>query len=106
MPRTYVLVHPTYHLKSDRFPLKFCRDHPLGEVSYIWADPASPNQQVALSSIAQAMEEKKVMAIARWVGRDGADPKMGVLSPSIFENVDCLLWVQVCVQGTLVLTTR
>jgi len=35
------------------------------------------------------------MAIARWVTKDGADPKMGVLSPSIFENVDCLLWVQV-----------
>lgn len=35
------------------------------------------------------------MAIARWVSRDGADPKMGVLSPSMFENVDCLLWVQV-----------
>jgi ATP-dependent DNA helicase 2 subunit 2 len=35
------------------------------------------------------------MAIARWVSRDGADPKMSVLSPSLFENVDCLLWVQV-----------
>lgn len=41
------------------------------------------------------MEEKKVMAIARWVTKDGADPKMGVLSPSIFDKVDCLLWVQV-----------
>jgi ATP-dependent DNA helicase 2 subunit 2 len=34
------------------------------------------------------------MAIARWVTKDGADPKMGVLSPSIFDKVDCLLWVQ------------
>lgn len=67
----------------------------MSEVQYIWADPASPSQQVALSSIAQAMEEKQVMAIGRWVTKDGADPKMGVLSPSIFENVDCLLWVQV-----------
>lgn len=67
----------------------------MSEVQYIWADPASASQQVALSSIAQAMEQKQVMAIARWVNKDGADPKMGVLSPSIFENVDCLLWVQV-----------
>jgi len=67
----------------------------MSEVQYIWADPSSPSQQVALSSIAQAMEEKQVMAIARWVSKDGADPKMGVLSPSIFDNVDCLLWVQV-----------
>lgn len=67
----------------------------MGEVQYIWGDPSAPSQQVALSSIAQAMEKKKVMAIARWVSRDGADPKMGVLRPSLFENVDCLLWVQV-----------
>ena len=57
--------------------------------------PPPPPQQVALSSIAQAMAKKELMAIARWVSRDGADPKMGVLSPSLFENVDCLLWVQV-----------
>lgn len=67
----------------------------MGEVYYIWGDPASAQQQVALSSIAQAMSTKKVMAIARWVARDGADTKMGVLSPSIFDSVDCLLWVQV-----------
>ena len=52
-------------------------------------------QQVALSSMVQAMYEKGVMAIARWVSRDDMDPKMGVLYPSVFEEVDCLLWVQV-----------
>ncbi|KAF7986188.1 hypothetical protein HWV62_38598 [Athelia sp. TMB] len=72
----------------------FRRELPMGEVYYIWGDPASAQQQVALSSIAQAMSIKKVMAIARWVARDGADTKMGVLSPSIFDSVDCLLWVQ------------
>lgn len=35
------------------------------------------------------------MAIARWVTKDGMDPKMGVLSPVVFDEVDCLLWVQV-----------
>lgn len=70
----------------------------MGEVHYVWGDPASAQQQVALSSIAQAMSVKGVMAIARWVARDGADAKMGVLSPSIFDSVDCLLFVQVIAQ--------
>ncbi|EIN13322.1 ku80-like protein [Punctularia strigosozonata HHB-11173 SS5] len=72
----------------------FRRELAMGEVYYVWADPAVPAQQIALSSIAQAMEEKGVMAIARWVSRDGMDPKMGVLAPSVFEKIDCLLWVQ------------
>lgn len=67
----------------------------MGEVQYIWADPGSPRQQVVLSSIAQAMARTKVMAIGRMVSRDGMDPKMGVLTPCIFDKVDCLLWVQV-----------
>ncbi|GBE78688.1 ATP-dependent DNA helicase II subunit 2 [Sparassis crispa] len=76
---------------KERF---FRRDYCMGEVSYVWADPTSPMQQVALSSFVQAMYEKGALAIARWVGRDGADPKMGVLAPSMFQNADCLLWVQ------------
>ncbi|KDR84736.1 hypothetical protein GALMADRAFT_233050 [Galerina marginata CBS 339.88] len=64
----------------------------MGEIQYIWAEPSSPQQQVALSSIVKAMEEKDVMAIARWVSKDGFDPKMGILIPTLFDNVDCLLW--------------
>ncbi|KZT08940.1 SPOC domain-like protein [Laetiporus sulphureus 93-53] len=72
----------------------FRRELPMSEVSYIWADQKQPKQQVALSAIVQAMYEKECMAIARMVRSDGTDPKMGVLSPVMFENVDCLLWVQ------------
>jgi len=71
----------------------------MGEIQYVWADPSSAQQQVALSSIAQAMYEKDVMAIARWVTKDGMDPKMGVLKPAIFDQVDCLLWAQVSMLG-------
>jgi ATP-dependent DNA helicase 2 subunit 2 len=67
----------------------------MGEVQYIWADPGSPGQQVALSSIVRGMARAKVMAICRLVSRDGMDPKMGALTPCTFEKVDCLLWVQV-----------
>ena len=72
----------------------------MGDVQYLWADPGNAQQQVALSSIVRAMKgdeagkEKELYAIARWITKDGSDPKMGVLSPSIFENVDCLLWTQ------------
>ncbi|KAH9949516.1 SPOC domain-like protein [Amylocystis lapponica] len=73
---------------------QFRRELAMSEVQYVWADPASPMQQVALSSIVQAMYEKDTMAIARWVSRDGMDPKMGVFFPMMFDNVDCLMWVQ------------
>jgi ATP-dependent DNA helicase 2 subunit 2 len=67
----------------------------MGEVYYVWADPGAVQQQIAMSSVVQAMYEKNVMAIARWVNRDDADPKMGVLAPCVFESVDCFLWTQV-----------
>ena len=73
----------------------FRRELSMGEVYYVWADPSSPMQQVALSSIVQAMYEKGTMAIAKWVSKDDMDPKMGVLCPSVFHEIDCLLWVQV-----------
>lgn len=66
----------------------------MGEIQYIWADPGQPQQQVALSSIVQAMIQKGYMAIARWVTKDGMDPKMGVLSPVMFDKVECFLWAQ------------
>lgn len=74
----------------------------MGEVQYVWADPASPLQQAALSSIIKAMEERNTVAIARWVNRDGADPKMGILKPMVDMSVDYFLWVQVSLYSTLV----
>lgn len=67
----------------------------MGEIQYIWGDPASAQQQVGLSSVIQAMARKEVIAIGRWVSRDGMDPKMGVLIPVIGDNVHYLLWGQV-----------
>ncbi|KAG2345381.1 SPOC domain-like protein [Suillus weaverae] len=77
-----------FHAKNFR------RELAMGEVQYIWADPGAPQQQVALSSIVQAMYEKGVLAIARWVSKDGMDPKMGVLEARVDTNIDFLLWVQ------------
>lgn len=66
----------------------------MGEVQYVWADPGSGETQIALSSIAQAMADCKVVAIARWVSRDDMDPKMGLLIPRDLGTVDFFLWVQ------------
>jgi len=67
----------------------------MGDIQYIWADPSSPQQQVAMSSIVQAMYEKGSVAITRWVSKDGMDAKMGILYPEVFEKVECFLWTQV-----------
>ncbi|KAF8640795.1 hypothetical protein AX17_000444 [Amanita inopinata Kibby_2008] len=77
------------------FPAKnFRRELSMGEIQYVWADPSSPQQQATLSSLVQAMYEKECMAIARLVTKDGMDPKMGVLCPTVFDKVDCFLWTQ------------
>jgi ATP-dependent DNA helicase 2 subunit 2 len=83
-------LHPPYDNT-----LQFRREHSMGEVQYVWADPRSPPQQVALSSLVQAMDNLNMYAITRWVSRDNSEPKMGVLAPCRFQKVDCFLWVQV-----------
>ncbi|CAK5280012.1 unnamed protein product [Mycena citricolor] len=80
------------------FPAKnFRRELSMGEIQYVWGDPNQPESQVAISSIARAMDQagKEMMAIARWVTADERDAKMGVLFPSVNdEGADCLLWAQ------------
>ncbi|KIP04439.1 hypothetical protein PHLGIDRAFT_15192 [Phlebiopsis gigantea 11061_1 CR5-6] len=77
------------------FPEKNLRPElSMGEVHYVWADPASPLQQVAMSSIAEAMYVRLLVAIARWVTKDGAEPKMGILKPETHGTVAYFTWVQ------------
>lgn len=68
----------------------------MGELSYVYASTTSVPDQLAFSSMTQAMFEKGVLAIARMVRGKSGDPKMGILSPIVWPNVDVLLWVQVC----------
>ena len=75
--------------------LQFRREHSMGEVHYVWANPDSPLQQIALSSLVEAMDRLNMFGIARWVNKDDSEPKMGVLAPCQFQKVDCFLWVQV-----------
>ncbi|KAI0089844.1 SPOC like C-terminal domain-containing protein [Irpex rosettiformis] len=71
----------------------FRRDWAMGEIQYVWADPSSSASQVALSSISEALFSEARMAIARWVTRDDADPKMGVLKGVSLDHTDPLLWI-------------
>ena len=61
----------------------------------MFAAPSSAPDQVAFSSIVQAMFEKGVLAIARMVRLDGSDPKIGVLAPRVWPDIDLMLWAQV-----------
>ncbi len=66
----------------------------MSEVQFLWADPASGKAQVAFSSLVQAMYQKDLVAVSRWTGRSG-DPKMGLLTPRVWDQIDSLSWVQV-----------
>ncbi|KAF8624760.1 hypothetical protein AX15_005654 [Amanita polypyramis BW_CC] len=77
------------------FPTKnFRREYVMGEIMYVWAEPTSPQQQAAISSIVQAIYQKGSVAITRLVTKDDMDAKMGLLYPTVFEKVDCFLWAQ------------
>jgi ATP-dependent DNA helicase 2 subunit 2 len=68
----------------------------MSEVQFLWGDPASGKSQVEFSSIVQAMDQKELVAVSRWVTRDGGDPKMGIMIPRRWENIDSMSWVQAC----------
>jgi ATP-dependent DNA helicase 2 subunit 2 len=68
----------------------------MSEVQFLWPDTSSGKAQVEFSSIVQAMHKKDLVAVSRWVTRDHGDPKMGILIPRLWGNIDSLSWVQVC----------
>ena len=80
---------------TDTYSPQFRREQAMGEVQYLWAEPTSGKDQVALSSLVQAMDKHQMYAVTKWVSREGMDPRMGVLAPCRFDKVDCFLWVQV-----------
>ncbi|GJE94221.1 ku80-like protein [Phanerochaete sordida] len=84
--------------KEQYFRREWCID----EVRYVFAAEKSPLQQVALSSLVDAMYQKTetqkeitYYAVTRWVTTEGSEPKMGVLKP-MKDDMDnsYFLWVQ------------
>ncbi|EMD41347.1 hypothetical protein CERSUDRAFT_146244 [Gelatoporia subvermispora B] len=74
----------------------FKRWQEMGEVYYVFGDTDKAMQQVALSSLVKAMaKSEEKFAIARWVKKDGGEPKVGVMWPMTIEGqMDYLMWVQ------------
>ncbi|PVF93424.1 SPOC domain-like protein [Serendipita vermifera] len=73
---------------------KFRRDWAMGEVYYIWGDTESARNQIAFSSIVQALAQEDLCAVIRMVTGNNYAPKLGVAVPRVMDKTDCLLWVQ------------
>jgi ATP-dependent DNA helicase 2 subunit 2 len=63
----------------------------LGETNVIIAERTNEKAKLALSSFIHALHELDSYAIARIVTRDGLDPILLLLSPSIEPDLECLI---------------
>lgn len=67
---------------------------------YVWPDVTSPKGQVQFASLVEAMKNKNMSAVVRWVLKDNAEPAIGVCVP-MFEfpgegkRIDYMFWVKV-----------
>ncbi|KZT42746.1 SPOC domain-like protein [Sistotremastrum suecicum HHB10207 ss-3] len=100
---TWVDVEDDFERLSTKKGIDICAFFPasklrrelfMGEMQHVWADRALGQNQVAFGSLVQAMHRKDLVAITRWVSRDSADPKMGVLMPKVWDKIDSFLWAQ------------
>ncbi|WFC99118.1 ATP-dependent DNA helicase yku80 [Malassezia yamatoensis] len=71
------------------------REYHLGETSMVIANPKSPHAQIALSSLAQAADEKGVYLLCRLVSRPNLDPKLYILAPDLDQNQDAFIMTRV-----------
>nr|ODN81269.1 hypothetical protein L203_05775 [Cryptococcus depauperatus CBS 7841] len=74
------------------------RYHLMGEVRYVWPDLTSPKAQIEFSALVEAMEDRQMCAVVRWVLRDQAEPVLGACVPVIQktgdEVLDYMYWVK------------
>ncbi|KAK4688057.1 ATP-dependent DNA helicase 2 subunit 2, partial [Tremellales sp. Uapishka_1] len=75
------------------------RHHLMGEVRYIWPELKSPKAQIQFSSLVQAMHEKDMVAVVRWVLKDNGDPVVGMCVPQfavtgLDQRIDYMFWVK------------
>lgn len=71
------------------------REYHLGETYYVLPNPRTPRAQIALSSLVQAAAVKGVYALARYVARAHAEPRLCVLAPLIEHEFDGFYMVRV-----------
>lgn len=68
-----------HHVPS--VPPQFRRHYLLGEIWNIFADANNLKAQVQLSSLAKAMRDQGKLALVRFVRKENAEPKIGILYP-------------------------
>ncbi|WFD22680.1 ATP-dependent DNA helicase yku80 [Malassezia equina] len=71
------------------------REYHVGETYYVLPHPRSPRAQIALSSLVQAAAVKSVYALARYVPRAHAEPKLCLLAPLVEHEFDGFYMVRV-----------
>jgi ATP-dependent DNA helicase 2 subunit 2 len=62
----------------------------MGEVCMTVARKNDAKSELALSSLVWALSELESYAVARIVAKDGKDPLLVLLAPSIEPNLECL----------------
>ncbi|PWN91959.1 SPOC domain-like protein [Acaromyces ingoldii] len=59
------------------------RQYHMGETFFVFPSPNNARSQLQLSSLIRAMSEQNKYAIVRFVRRNDADPKLGILAPAM-----------------------
>jgi ATP-dependent DNA helicase 2 subunit 2 len=67
----------------------------LSDASCIIAQKGNDRAQIALSSLIHALFENEMYALARLVPKDDRNPILIMMGPSIENNIECLVDVQV-----------
>lgn len=72
----------------------------IGDVRYLWPDLTSPKAQIQFSSFVSALYTTELVAITRFVAKDGAEPQIGVAIPKMEflgddKRLDLMYWIRV-----------
>lgn len=70
----------------------------IGEVRYLWPDLKSAKAQIQFSSFVSALVTTGMVAITRWVNKDGSPPEIGVCIPrqefGDETRLDLMYWIR------------
>lgn len=67
---------------------------------YVWPDTSNAKAQIQFASLIEAMKNKSMSAVVRWVLKDQAEPVIGICVP-MFEfpgegkRIDYMFWAKV-----------
>ncbi|EST08126.1 Ku70/Ku80 beta-barrel domain protein [Kalmanozyma brasiliensis GHG001] len=68
------------------------REYNMDQIWYVFADHAQVKAQLQLSTLIRAMAEMDVLAVVRFVRKDGAEPELGILKPQVETHNEYLFY--------------